>query len=783
MANCGQKTFLLTGAAILALAVSINDASAQNTYEEIVVTARKRDETSLATPVVLTAVGSKEIERRQITGIDHLAHVAPTLVVGEGGGSVQGGIIAIRGIGSGESNPFVDQAVTFNIDGVPVAQAAVRRLAEMDLRQVEILKGPQALFFGKNSPGGIISMRTADPTPNLQARIAVGYEFEAEEKQLQGFISGPLTDKLGGRLSFYADHMNGWVDNKVPRGELLAPYDTKLPRAKEYAIRGALKFDSGDRFDARMSFAANSRRGTGPGANTQVFYCPFGAPQGVGSTGPLINDCTQNDVQYHGDPGPTFASNALGRAAFGNGIPFMNQQQMLGSLEMNYDLTKSLRLTSVTGYYNADIDQVENFVSNYAPSQALPSHNFYEYNQYSQEVRLASDFDKPLNFLAGGLYTHSWTRTGSITERNALAPGFVNQYELVQKDDAWSLFGQLRWNVLKTVELSGGARYSHERKTLPKVLAGTSLTSGLLPANPVAKEGSWNNLSPEATISWRPTDRFTVFGSYKYGFLSGGFNSGATNFNTDLRYSQQIIRGFEGGIKGLFLNDRLRTNLAYYNYVTTGLAITTSVNAILLVQSAGKVKMNGVEFDFNYLVPKLDGLTVRGAMAYNHARYAIYSVTCWPGQRPSQGCNQSPTAAGVFTLQNLAGTPLLRTPEWSGSAGLGYETPIFSGLKLAVYVDGTFSGGYFADAQSIPNGYQKSFALLDTTATISDEKDRWEFAVIGRNLTNQFTRVRANSGTFQGSGTGTAAGLPGDLVAPISRGREIWLRVTLNYGQ
>jgi len=255
--------------------------------EDIVVTARKREETTLQTPVILVAVGSKELERRQITSIDNLIQVSPGLVSGEGGGSVQGGIISIRGIGSGESNPFVDQSISFNIDGVAVANAGVRRLADIDLAQVEILKGPQALFFGKNSPGGIISMHTGDPTDHFKERITLGYEINAQEKQVQGFLSGPLTPDLGVRVSFYGDDMRGWVSNRVPTGELLQPAHRTGPYGNEFAGRVVFKYDPGERFDARLSFSGNTHKGSGAGYNTQIMYCPFGAPQGgPGTTGP-----------------------------------------------------------------------------------------------------------------------------------------------------------------------------------------------------------------------------------------------------------------------------------------------------------------------------------------------------------------------------------------------------------------------------------------------------------------------------------------------------------------
>ena len=193
--------------------------------DDIIVTARRRDETSIAVPVVLTAETGAELTRRGINSLDSVAQLVPGLTLLDSGGSRQGGTISMRGVAGPDTNPLGDQAVSFNVDGVQVAKSSVRRLAVMDLQQVEVLKGPQALFFGKNSPGGIISMRTADPTSHFEAKASLGYEVNAHEWRGDGFISGPLTDTLGARLAFYGADMRGWVKNIVPADSILPPID------------------------------------------------------------------------------------------------------------------------------------------------------------------------------------------------------------------------------------------------------------------------------------------------------------------------------------------------------------------------------------------------------------------------------------------------------------------------------------------------------------------------------------------------------------------------------
>ena len=112
----------------------------------------------------------------------------------------------------------------------------------MDVAQIEVLKGPQALFFGKNSPGGIISVRSADPTASFQGALTAGYEFEADEIRTEGYVSAPITDTLGVRLAGYYDDMEGYVTNVAPTGgaNVLVPFDRRAPNGEEYAVRGTL---------------------------------------------------------------------------------------------------------------------------------------------------------------------------------------------------------------------------------------------------------------------------------------------------------------------------------------------------------------------------------------------------------------------------------------------------------------------------------------------------------------------------------------------------------------
>lgn len=343
-----RVTLLLTAASTLP-SLAIAQDSAQPAGElsadpgEIVVTARKRDETAISVPVVLSAIGQKELQSRAVNNLEGIARIVPQLVIGQADGGIQGGTISLRGITSGDANPFADTAVSFNIDGAQVARGSVQRMAQMDIAQVEVLKGPQALYFGKNSPGGIIVIRTNDPTDHIEAGGSLGYEFTADELRGDAYLSGPLTDNLGARLAVYGSTMRGWSTNLAPTTGITGIQRDRLPHDREIAGRLTIKFVNGGPFDTRLKLAYNRLQTDGPGENSSLSIVLSVLRSLVGP-----NECKADNRVVRAEPGPNFV-NVDPR--FGAGLSFLHQRQILGSLEMNYALSDQFKLTSVSSLY------------------------------------------------------------------------------------------------------------------------------------------------------------------------------------------------------------------------------------------------------------------------------------------------------------------------------------------------------------------------------------------------------------------------------------------------
>lgn len=816
------RVALLGGAALVAFpqvafaqdSQGAPDAANASGDEDIIVQARKRNESLISVPVAITAVTAAELSRSAINGTDALARKIPGFVVGEGGGTVQGGSIALRGISAADANPLGDQAVSFNIDGVQVARSAVRRMGDFDIAGVEVLKGPQALFFGKNSPGGIISTRTADPTNRFEAGARLGYEFNADELRGEGYISGPLTEGLGARLAFYGSTMQGWSRNLVPTTD---PYyaGSRSPDKEEYAFRGTLKYDNDGPFTARFKIAYNNVRDNSSTANLQTVNCPTGSAF-VG--GPA--DCRADDNVVLANLGPDMAritalagplsttanpsgNPRLAYAAFGDGTLFSRSKQWLSGLELNLEISPDLKLTSVTGYYKLDYFNRANFTATNRPDAILGSVNLLDIREISEEIRLASDFSGPFNFLIGGQYQDSKAITASLAAFGAVAgqqsilnqaPGNPNRpspfvasnYYLNQDGEAYSFFGQLQITPTPELELSVGGRYSHETKNLISVVnRGAELVGVQAFLSNGGNRRAFNNFSPEISISYRPDNNLNIYANYKRGFLSGGFNGGSFNAAGDFSYRPQKVKGFEAGIKGRFLDGLLSADLALYSYKINDLQVqVTTSGTIQELKNAGKVSSKGIELGLT-LRPS-QGLSLYGNVAYADGQYDQYFASCYTGQlalSPGTGIGQcasqpNPTNNNIVgVLQNLSGTQLIRSPDWAGNAGFTYETPITDSMKIEFAAGLSFSSSYITSASSQPNSRSPSYTLLDGSVRLAQADDQWELSLIGRNLTNKFYWVRTSDNPANSVRPGQLA----DSTSVVSRGREVMLRIGFKY--
>ncbi len=764
-----QRHLALSLTFSIALAMHATGASAQpptgaeaadaEGSKDIIVTARKRSESIIDVPVAVTAFTGEQLDASGANSLEAISQLTPQLSIGNSG-LQSNGTIALRGVSTGAENPSSDQAVSINVDGVQISKSNVLRSAQQDLAQVEILKGPQALFFGKNSPGGIIVLKTEDPTNELFVQGRVGYEFNANELSGRAIISGPISDSLGARLMVYGSNMSGFLTN-VGTGVT----DPSVPQQRDFGGRLTLKFEPTDIFRATFKATYSNVDASGPiSSSAQKVNCS----RVTGSNTSLLNglECSADNTLAIGVPG---AAAAGLDPVFRDGIPYFELQTLLLSLNAELDISDTLTLSSVSGHFDMNQDLFDNFGATSAPipipvpgvgvvPQFLFAASSIDFRQYSQELRLTSDFDGPLNFMIGGNVED--TEYSDRVPVNFFLPLGVPTY--VVKGSTASAFGQLILKPVEQVEISGGLRYTNETKKIRGDASGIPIPFG-------PNEATFSDLSPEITLAWRPTSDLNIYGSYRQGFKSGGFNTTGTIFAevfgglTDVSFNEETVSGFEIGAKGRFLDNALGINIAAYRFNYNDLQLTTFVPGAALSQivtNAGRARTQGVEFDANFSPAAIDGLTLSGALAYNEARYREFTGVCYVGQTVAQGC--------VGGFQNLAGAPLPNAPDLSASASFAYDTDLSSGWSLGLSGTANYSSKFDTILTRNPAGVQNGYWLFNSSIRLKSEDSGIELALIGRNLTDERYLQSTIADPF---------GTP-EVFGSVSRGREILLQVT-----
>jgi outer membrane receptor protein involved in Fe transport len=754
----------------------------QANVEDIIVTARRRNESLLNVPVAITALSEQEINRYAATDLTKIGQLVPQVqIVRSGAGT--GGSFAIRGVGSSPGDAGIEQTVSVNIDGIQISRGRAVLQSFFDVQQVEVLKGPQALFFGKNSPGGVISVKTVGPTDTFQGYARAGYEFNAKERYIEGAVGGPITDSLGFRLAGRASKMDGYIRNSAPaRANPLEPNfplpagNDPQPAGDAYAVRLTVAWKPTDSFDLTAKLFGNYSKDNAESLAEVVCADPNALPTTLGIPD-VYGDCKLNGVRSstNAPPDPALLGNWPGAPA--DGKHFARFKGAYGSLTGNYR-TGPMTFTSVTGFYKYDVDTWDNY--DYTSIGLVQSVNNDAYNSFSQEFRFSSDFDSPLNFVGGAYYEHV-SRNQQTNGRIApLGPDPRNgKYETWDrpadnKGDTYSGYGQLVYKFGDAVELAGGVRWTHEKKSINMrhtflhslFPAGIFLPEGVV----VAGDFKDTNWSPEATATWHPTRTTTLYVAYKTGYKSGGFsNPSALSANyadiDQARFGSETAEGGEVGAKGSFLNGRLSINAAVYRYTFDGLQLSSfnAATTTFTIRNAASARTTGAEIETSYVVTP--ELSLRGSAGYNRARYLSFPTSsCYAGQTAAQGC--------VGGVQDLSGKPLTRAPDWTLSGGFSYDRPVAGDISLGVSGDANYTADYFTQENQNPVALQTAFWRFNASLRVHQIDDKWELALIGRNLSNKFYGL---------SSADKPLGGPGEISQQPSRPREIVLQGTVRF--
>ncbi len=429
---------------------------------EIIVTASKREQTLLDTPISVAVASQQQIEQSQIRDLIDLQTLVPSLKVGQLQSSANTNFV-IRGFGNGANNAGIEPSVGVFIDGVYRSRSAAQIGDLPNITRVEVLRGPQSTLFGKNASAGIISIVTAEPKFDFGGTLEASYgNFNAII--LKGDITGPISETVAFSVAGNYNKRDGFGR------DLNLNIDTN--DRNRYGFRGQLLFEPNSDLKIRLIADYDNID-----ENCCIVANVFDGPTGnaVRALGGRIN-----------------SNRPFSRDTFGN-IPSSNKiDNYGGSAQINYNLTDTLSLTSISAY--RAVDSETNQDSDFTSADLIGSNLANtKIDTYTQELRVASDFDGPVNFLVGGYYFNekidfandltfgrdfrgyiNLLSQGGITtlERGilglpagtfgALGQGAFDRF--LFKNESGSLFGQVDFELSEKITLTAGLNFTKDRK-------------------------------------------------------------------------------------------------------------------------------------------------------------------------------------------------------------------------------------------------------------------------------------------------------------------------------
>lgn len=764
----------------------------ENRLAPVTVTAQKREQGLQDVPISLTALDRERLQATSIPRLEDAALLAPnaTIVLDPISDKIN-----IRGIYSGD-NAGLEQSVSTFVDGVYRGRGTQVRFAFLDLERVEVLRGPQGVLFGKNTIGGAFNLTTAKPTDTPEVAFGAEYTFEGVEAlNLDGMVSGPLSERVRGRLAVrHRDVIEGHVDNLF--------YSTTGPELSETAARGTLEVDLSPRtvLTARVEYGDFD-------LDEQPFtmieagpLAPFGAPQSleiarIGSINEVLDFGSGGQME-----GNTFEAALTLEHELGGGdltaIAAYSEYDFERFLDADFSLVDAIRFddaedfrqTSVELRYTSSQDRSLRYViGGYAQTSDLVAEGFTPFNVRGSDGEIAID-----TLLDGGCQAAIAAGIDPATSRECILIGLVTGFdgtdlaytdfsrlhELDQTDDLWALFGQTTYDFNERWSASLGLRFSNQSKEAFQIayptdygtrtrndsLGDNSLWAPFGAPSPFTAIGeaviheftpddlsrTEEQLTWSADIQYRPNEAAMLYAKYATGFKGGGFNSIALSGDpAEAEFEEEAARNFELGVRLAFAdgNAELNATVFHTEFDDIQTALFTG-SASFIVQNAAEATSQGIELDGRWSVTP--DLLLRGSVGYLNFEFDSFeNAGCTVDQviqfrvdtSNPLATNQNCSAAGV---NDLSGRPSEHSPEWSAAFGHRHDLNVLNGYQLTSYSDFIYRSDQFKQADLDPVSVQEAYAKLNLTLVFGPVDGNWDISLIGKNITDERTISFAN---------------------------------------
>lgn len=719
--------------------------------EEIVVSARKRDELIEDTPVSITALSADTLRESGVTRLSDIQDLVPNLEFRQGRDGLTAGV-SIRGIGTATPELAFDPGVGIYIDGVYLPRALGSIVDVLDVAQIEVLRGPQGTLFGKNTVGGAINMTTVKPheEPEAFALLRAGnFGLFSSEAMLNVPI---VEDWLLSRISFSSTNTDGYFENTaqsfhssnrnslaflgslrlLPHEDVVIDVSGSWARSRNHSQGAQCRFEGGGSLESLFSPALQEacdeseplRGATNvrPEAHLESYGMWGTATWSAGETGPL------DDLSV----------------------------KALGSWR-----TQKPRVQEDVDGTPVSVVQISDLGGG-DPLSGSPGYQ----EQYSGELQVnAEAWDERLHIVGGYFALWETARNGRVTTTGP-TPGQTNPLRVSQATTTidnwtWALYAQATADVTEWMSLTAGLRYTEDKKgstlriTDPRFLdqPASADSQGRAIFTRFTPMGSLALTVPEHLLDDIAIDHLMGYFTYAQGFRGGGFNALSAGTDDLAPFGPELLDNFEVGLKTIALDQRLTFNLsAFYGIyddiqVVTVEAVSdpsapTGINIIRLTRNAADATTRGVELEFTAL--PLEGLQISGSIGLLDARYGTYII---------------PNPSSPGESDDLSGDRFANLPELQTFLAVQYSFPIETGIRdldgwMTPRLEWAYESRMEFNGPDSPDFIQQGVNLINARLSYSCLDDRAQIALFARNLLSEeyFATVLPLTSVF-GSGT------------------------------
>ena len=721
------------------------------TLNDAVVTAQKKEQLLEDVPISMQVVDEKnEKESLYFSNTLEKDNLFSGAYFGE---SPISSILFVRGIGTPPGIGLEQSVATF-FDEVYYGRSAQSLLPLFDLERIELLSGPQPIFFGQNAIAGAVSYTSIKPQ-----QASTGYaqlSFGTDGEYLQEFAyGGGVSDSLALRFAAHHSQADGYLDN--------AFFNNSHPEkdTEGYRLTGLWEPSSA----ASIEFKIESNEVERDGAFFQLQGCTPNllTPCAIASSDPNINadfgqlGDTPSDAIYTGGllPAPTTLQtlNFRGELITINTQDLSDLQHIFNNESLEMDSANSylnfqykwpaFKFTSISAYTEFDYD---NWIDvDETPYAILQSNIAEDYEQISQEIRLESTgINQTFDWMLGLYYQKSDTTLNnsifSAIDTDDPELSLLNgaSRNSIYEESTWqSVFGSIVYHINDEFSVDVGGRYSEVEKEAKNQSFHSELdvndnripnfTSSIQNMKTNFQD---NSFDPSVSFIWDSTEDLMIYAKYVEGFKSGGFG-GVDPFNSRSEFDSETTQSYEVGMKGSFFSGLMDLNVSAFDTRYSDLQVSAIDNNAtnFLVNNAADASSKGLEIQSVFYVSQRLRL---GASAYLlQAEYDDF---------PGAQCNLDEVNQGLCDAvgaRNRKGQDLLYSPEWELGFHSFYSQPIGLNLNLSWLLDIHYKDDYITSLRYEDEAVQDKHEIVNTKISLSPFTSRWQVALYGQNVTDQ----------------------------------------------